>query len=52
MAGINDPQMKLLLTGLNFFILYMLQVSKHTLHILVCTYMCMSTCSKHDDGPS
>jgi len=43
--GINDPQIKLLVTGLNFFILYLLNVSKRT-----CTYvsvcMCMSTCSK------
>ena len=46
MTGINDPYIKLLVTGLNFFILYLLNVSKHT-----CTYvrvcMCMSTCSKH-----
>ena len=26
--GINDPPIKLLVTGLNFFILYMLQVSE------------------------
>ena len=25
MAGINDPPVKLLMTGVNFFILYMLQ---------------------------
>ena len=26
MAGINDPPVKLLMTGVNFFILYMLQL--------------------------
>ena len=34
MAGINDPQIKLLVTGLNFLVLYLLNVSKHT-----CTYV-------------
>ena len=28
MAGINDPPVKLLMTGVNFFILYMLQLQE------------------------
>ena len=54
MAGINDPQIKLLVTGLNFFILYLLNVSKHTrTYVRICSqeHMQEARCTARDDGP-